>query len=245
MIVGIPLMQLLLFGYAINFDVRHLAPGVADLAGTSRSRACSCRTCRRRGWWRSCASAQRASASCEGLLREGEISMGIYVPPDFERRGWTAIAAAQLLVDGSDRRSRLARARGDCRLPCARAAGIAGAAPDTFEVRTYYNPERRTAVQIVPGADGRDPDHDHGAVHRGGDRARARARQPRAADHDAGQPARADGRQAPAVRGHRPDPDHAGAAARRGCCSTCRCAAASSPSTSRPWCSSRPRSPSA
>ena len=38
MIIGIPVMQLLLFGYAINQDVRHLRAGVADLAGTQRAR---------------------------------------------------------------------------------------------------------------------------------------------------------------------------------------------------------------
>ena len=38
MIVGIPVLQLLLFGYAINQDVRHLRAGVADLAGTQRAR---------------------------------------------------------------------------------------------------------------------------------------------------------------------------------------------------------------
>ena len=32
MIVGVPLMQILLFGFAINFDVRHLATVVQDLA---------------------------------------------------------------------------------------------------------------------------------------------------------------------------------------------------------------------
>ena len=38
MIIGIPLLQMTLFGYAINTDVRHLRAGVADLAGTQRSR---------------------------------------------------------------------------------------------------------------------------------------------------------------------------------------------------------------
>ena len=32
MIVGVPLMQITLFGYAINFDVRHLATVVQDQA---------------------------------------------------------------------------------------------------------------------------------------------------------------------------------------------------------------------
>ena len=38
MIAGIPLMMTLLFGYAINQDVRHLRAAVADMAGTQRSR---------------------------------------------------------------------------------------------------------------------------------------------------------------------------------------------------------------
>ena len=39
MIVGIPVLQLLLFGYAINLDVRGLRMAVADEAHTAQSRA--------------------------------------------------------------------------------------------------------------------------------------------------------------------------------------------------------------
>ena len=39
MVVGLPLMQIVLFGYAINMDVRHLRAAVADQANTSLSRA--------------------------------------------------------------------------------------------------------------------------------------------------------------------------------------------------------------
>ena len=39
MIVGIPMMQLLLFGYAINFALRGLDVGIADQANTAGSRA--------------------------------------------------------------------------------------------------------------------------------------------------------------------------------------------------------------
>lgn len=38
MIVGIPIMQLVLFGYAINMDVRHLEAGVLDQSNSVRSR---------------------------------------------------------------------------------------------------------------------------------------------------------------------------------------------------------------
>ena len=39
MIVGIPVMQLLLFGYAINTNLRDLPAGIADQADTAASRA--------------------------------------------------------------------------------------------------------------------------------------------------------------------------------------------------------------
>src|SRR5215213_5226397 len=39
MIIGIPLLQILLFGYAINFDVRQLRAAAVDEANTSYSRA--------------------------------------------------------------------------------------------------------------------------------------------------------------------------------------------------------------
>ncbi|MCR6651932.1 MAG: hypothetical protein NVV73_10765 [Cellvibrionaceae bacterium] len=39
MIVMVPLVQLLLFGYAINTDVRHVPAALVDLSNTSHSRA--------------------------------------------------------------------------------------------------------------------------------------------------------------------------------------------------------------
>ena len=38
MIVGIPVIQLLMFGYAINMDVRNLNAAVADMSGSAASR---------------------------------------------------------------------------------------------------------------------------------------------------------------------------------------------------------------
>jgi len=148
MIVGIPLMQMLLFGYAINFDVRNLRAAVVDDAGTSLSR-------------RFLADLQASgvvefaapSAGIGELRRRmsaGEISVGVYVPPDFERRVLDASRpAAQLLVDGSEPMVDSV-ARGLASVPLPRRDGVYGKPAPTFEVRTEYNPERRTAVQIVP-----------------------------------------------------------------------------------------------
>src|SRR5437867_10703159 len=77
MIVGIPVLQLLLFGYAINQDVRHLRAGVADLAGTQRARLLV----------QDAQATQvveiveraRSAAELEALLRAGAISVGLLV----------------------------------------------------------------------------------------------------------------------------------------------------------------------
>ena len=148
MIVGIPLLQMLLFGYAINFDVRDIRAAVADEARTSHSRALV-------------ASLQASgvvrfttpSASVPDLRRRidaGEISVGVVIPPDFERRRLgTDRAVVQILVDGSEPMIDSV-ARGLAQAPLPGRDGEYRARVPVFEVRTEYNPERRTAVQVVP-----------------------------------------------------------------------------------------------
>ena len=148
LIVGIPLMQMLLFGYAINFDVRNLRAAAVDDAGTSLSRAYL-------------AALQASgvvefaapSAGVPELRRRmdaGEISIGIHIPPDFERRALDGSRpAAQLLVDGSEPMVDSV-ARGLTAVPLPRRDGLYADPAPLLELRTEYNPERRTAVQIVP-----------------------------------------------------------------------------------------------
>ena len=152
MVVGIPLMQTVLFGYAINQDIRHLRAAVADQSGSQRAR-----------WLAADADASQVvdivahvptAEALEDLLRRGEISVGIFLPEDFERRASAGDrSAAQLLIDGSDPIV-LQAARALAELPLRRPGRAPpGAAPQApaFEIRPFYNPERRSAVQIVPG----------------------------------------------------------------------------------------------
>ena len=146
MIVGIPVMQLLLFGYAINTDVRHLSAGLVDLSSTVASRQVVL----------DMANTQvidinyQASDTkeLESLMRAGKISVGIFIPSDYERRlQQPDRSAIQLLVDGSDT------------IVGAAVAGIANSGrtspyndqPPQMEIRTFYNPERRSQVNTVPG----------------------------------------------------------------------------------------------
>lgn len=150
MIIGIPLLQITLFGYAINTDVRHLRGGVADLAATQRSRMliADAQASQVIDVIRSVDTAEELKR----LLRLGTIQIGLYIPPDFERRIQSnSRVPAQILVDGSDPLI-LQSARGLVDLPIDGAARRRqNAGSSTFEVRAYYNPERRSAVQIIPG----------------------------------------------------------------------------------------------
>ncbi|AVJ32671.1 ABC transporter [Stenotrophomonas sp. MYb57] len=155
MIIGIPVMQLLLFGYAINLNLRHLDAGIADQANSAASRALV------QDMVATGVIAPRAQAYTPDqlmeALRRGRISVGIVIPADFERRRYEGREAVQVLVDGSDTvvqsaAIQLAQVPLDTR-PTSntrplREGSIAGG---PVSVISFYNPQRRSAVNIVPG----------------------------------------------------------------------------------------------
>lgn len=146
MIVGIPTLLLVLFGYAINQDVRNISAGVADLSLTAASRQFVMDLAHSQVIE---VVAQAGSAEeLETMLRRGEIKAGIYIPPDFDRRQTLGDqAAAQVLVDGSD--TVVQSALRGLAQP-ARQSPV-NDQPPMIEFRTLYNPERRSAVNTVPG----------------------------------------------------------------------------------------------
>jgi ABC-2 type transport system permease protein len=149
MVGGVPIVMTLIFGLAINQDVRHLRAGVADLAGTRSARelALDAQASQVVDLVRAAESAEEL----ERMLVRGEISVGIVIPRDFERRlARGERAPSQLLVDGADP-VLFASARGLAELPLRTAPPGAAASPRAFELRPYFNPERRSPVFIVPG----------------------------------------------------------------------------------------------
>ena len=154
MIVGVPLLQITLFGYAINYDVRNLATVVQDQAMSSMSREFVAqleatqvvRVTYTTG----------SSAEVDRLMREGRASMAVIIPADFERRLQSETRpVVQILVDGAQP-SLAGVAGGVAALPLLTRHGAGPysggkrMAPRRIEIRTLYNPEKRTAVQIVP-----------------------------------------------------------------------------------------------
>ena len=144
MIVGIPIMQLVLFGFAINMDVRDLDAAVLDQAETARSREAIAEI----------GSSQvlnlryhlSTPEQINTLLRDGRISAALVIPPDFEARLQRhSEAPLQLVVDGSDQVVQsAARQLANYPLP-------GWSQPASIRVVNFYNPERLAPLNTVPG----------------------------------------------------------------------------------------------
>jgi ABC-2 type transport system permease protein len=176
MIVGIPIIQLLLFGYAINQDVRHVPTAVLDRSSSGPSR----KFVGELGATQTFDILYRLESEGQGLrlLGRGEIQALVVIPPDFARRIHRGRGAeVSVLADATDptvaRAVRASAAGLGQRLagrtqPFGAAPGAAmrappenrarfSAAPDLIRtepvrisVLPYYNAELRTTVFIVP-----------------------------------------------------------------------------------------------
>jgi len=154
MVVGIPVLQLVLFGYAINLNLRGLDAGIVDQANTAGSRALVMDMLAT-----DVVSAARTANTPDQLMamiRSGEISIGIAVPPDFERRRIDGRPVAQVLVDGSDTTvqsaaAQLAQTPLDSSAPDLRAPATSTPTVPRISVVSFYNPQRVSAINIVPG----------------------------------------------------------------------------------------------
>lgn len=159
MIVGIPIMQLALFGYAINLNLRHLPAAIADQSNTSASRqmvmdllATEIIT--------PVADAETPEQLI-GMLRRGEISVGVAIPYDYERRLALGQQAIQIMVDGSDTVVQSAAAQlaqmpvgepppeNNPSLPDRQSS--VPLPENAFSIVSFYNPQRVSAINIVPG----------------------------------------------------------------------------------------------
>ena len=159
MVIGIPIAQLVLFGYAINTDPKHLptAVVVADRSEFTRSYLAAMKNT---GYFEFTAELQSEEEARRALER-GEVQFVINIPADFTRKLVRGERPALLLeVDatdpvaagaavGSARELVASVASKDLAQPLAWLAQ----GPPPFEVRIHrlYNPEGLTQLNIVPG----------------------------------------------------------------------------------------------
>jgi ABC-2 type transport system permease protein len=158
-LLAIPVMQLILFGYAINYQPHRLPTAV--LAQEDSRLARSVVAALHNSDFFDLTARARTPGELDDLVRRGEAQFAVTIPADFSRR-LTRGDRAQILVeaDASDPATSGAAVSALATLPAqALAADLTGAlaprAPGQgpFEVIIHnrFNPEAVTAYNIVPG----------------------------------------------------------------------------------------------
>lgn len=159
MILLMPIIQLLLFGYAINDDPRHLPTAVLDLDQSAFSRAVL--GAMENSSYMDVTRVVRTQAELDRALTRGEAQFAVLIPADFSRRivrnepatllveadasDPTATNRALSMVEGLPQHA-LAR-----ELTGALARPAAARPPFEVVIHRRYNPESVTAFNIVPG----------------------------------------------------------------------------------------------
>ncbi|MEZ6029007.1 MAG: ABC transporter permease [Hyphomonadaceae bacterium] len=159
MILMIPVVQLLLFGYAINNEPRHL-PTAALVQDDSTFARSTVSAFVNTGFF-DITHVARSPQELDELIRRGDVQFALTIPGDFTRRVARGDDAQVLLeadaTDPSASSAALAAAAGlpqqalshDLKGAMARQAGTAP--PFEVVVQRRYNPESITAYNIVPG----------------------------------------------------------------------------------------------
>ena len=155
MMTMLPAIQLLLFGYAIQTDVRKLPTVVLDESRTTESRALI-QVLENTDNFK-VVSSVRSRDDARRWIERGAARVALVIPPEYQRqlrRGETG--RAQLLIDAADPQSSGAAIGGAQLAAQARGAQLLASRyklepPVEIRVRPWYNPAQRSAVFIVPG----------------------------------------------------------------------------------------------
>jgi ABC-2 type transport system permease protein len=159
MMLAIPVIQLTLFGYAINTEPRHLPTAVLIQEDSRYAR--SIVAALKNSLYFDFVAQARSPAELDRLLRTGEAQFAVTIPGDFSRRVVRG-DRAQILVeaDATDPSATGGAVAALAALPdqalrhdLTGALAARGQTPAPFEVVVHrrYNPEAITAYNIVPG----------------------------------------------------------------------------------------------
>jgi len=158
MMIGVPIMQLVLFGYAINGDPRQLPTAVVALDNGPIVRSIV-RAAENTGYFRVVQSASDSEA--EHLVANGTVQFALVFPADFTRRLLRGERPPLVVyADASDPAATGAAVAALQSLPQVAlmhdlqgplAALRPGSQPFELRVHKRYNPEGITAYNIVPG----------------------------------------------------------------------------------------------
>ncbi len=158
MLLGVPTFMLLLYGFALNFDVRHVALAVQDRSQTRESRDLVAAFVNSTYFDNA---GRFAPGDDAGRVFEKRNAKAILVIPEDYARDVQAgrQAPVQLLVDGADAATAttlLGYAEGlvaqqNVAIHAAVTGDSTATAPISFEPRVWYNPELKSTNFLVPG----------------------------------------------------------------------------------------------
>jgi ABC-2 type transport system permease protein len=154
-LVFIPVFFLLLYGYALNFDIRNVRLAVEDRDGTAQSRAVVAAFIHS-GYFQLAASVH-SPAEAERLLDLDEVRAVLAIPEGFGREVMAGrTSPVQVIISGDNANTAatvLAYVTGILRSVGAQFApgGVEIQPPVMLEPRVWYNPELRSTIFLVPG----------------------------------------------------------------------------------------------
>ena len=158
MMIAIPLIQLVLFGYAIDTNPRNLPTAVLAHDNSVEARAVLA-AMQKSGYFDIVASAQ-SDAEIDDLIHSGRVTFAVEIPADFGRDVRRGLEPSLLVMaDATDPMAAGNALSAVAELPRTAlahdVAPIAGASPP-FDVIVHkrYNPALETSLNIVPGLAG-------------------------------------------------------------------------------------------
>ncbi len=162
LILLIPLMELVLFAYAIHMDVKHIPMVVADQSLDAASRS-YLNDLVRSNYFDIVAAVQSQDEVVD-VIDMGQARVGVVIPPDFAAKVDRDDANVLLLVDGSDpfttqsayNMANTISQQHSLQLVLDRIGAAGGgvplsANPVTAHIRTLYNPDLQDLWFLVPG----------------------------------------------------------------------------------------------
>ncbi len=157
-----PIVQLLTYGYAINFDYRQIPMAVWDEAHTTQSREFIQRFSQNE-YFR-LVTAIQSQTEMQDLIDRKKITLALHIPWDFSKRLEAGQRTqVQLILDGTDSNAALITSRYantiifDYALEILNqklnSLGMAkeGSGPLIIEERTWFNPNRISSTSFIPG----------------------------------------------------------------------------------------------
>lgn len=150
-----PILQLVVFGYAVSTDIRHTATFVVDHDRTRESRELV-EAFSASGYFRVTGRSDRAGDLVQAL-DHGRAVLGIEIPPDFSQALARGEATVQLLLDGTNSNlatvamgyaERIVQEYGAALTPLAAVRSVA------LEERAWFNPDLKSRDYNVPAVVG-------------------------------------------------------------------------------------------